>query len=316
MQFTTPVPVPLIPKKITHDSLVFLGGSCFAESMAQKLEYFQFRTITNPFGILFNPLVLLDLFELADSSNEKAFDVFEQHGKWHYFGSHSKLSNTDRSQLELSLQRAVRETKKALESASHFIFTLGTAWVYRHLTSGKIVANCHKVPQQQFEKVLLSPTEVYESVRKLSAIISKWNPSAVQIFTISPVRHIKDGIVGNQRSKANLISGLHSFMEESENQDIVYFPSYEIVLDELRDYRFFATDMLHPSDMAIDYIWERFSQSIMTAETTEVMGNVSFIRKASEHRPFDLNSDSYKRHLELIDKRISALQLQFPHMEF
>ncbi|RYG44530.1 MAG: GSCFA domain-containing protein, partial [Chitinophagaceae bacterium] len=278
MKLTTPVPIVPSLKKIDYNSFVFSAGSCFAENMAQKLEFYQFSGSSNPLGILFHPLALLHLFDTADSGNENFPDTsFFHNEKWHYPGAHSKISNPDRDQLKATLGKALLETRNAFFNATHFIFTLGTAWVYREVATAEIVANCHKLPQHRFEKVLLSAGEIAEAIARLSAIITKHNPSAQQIFTVSPVRHIKDGVVGNQRSKANLISGLHTFLESS-TAEAAYFPSYEILLDELRDYRFYADDLLHPSAMAIEYIWEKFVAAHMEESAVPVMQEVEALR--------------------------------------
>lgn len=316
MQFTTPVRLEKYPCPIDHHSKVFLAGSCFAEHMADKLSYFQFQVTQNPWGILFHPMALLEMFRAAVSNSPDPSRIVFHEDRFHHFDAHSRLSRSERKQLEEALATGLELTRAALSKATHFVFTLGTAWVYRELDSGHVVSNCHKIPQQRFRKELLTTGEIRNAIRELSEIISAHNPEAYQVFTVSPVRHLKDGMVGNQRSKAHLIAGLHDFLDESSQGKISYFPSYEIMMDELRDYRFFGQDMIHPSEVAVDYIWERFSTHYVSQDALQVMEEVGKIRRALQHRPFHPESAAYEKHLQLLKPRILALTERFPHMEF
>jgi len=204
--------------------------------------------------------------------------------------------------------------QNAVAKASHIVITLGTAWVYRHKASGNIVANCHKVPQREFSKELLSPGQIAGSVSNILSMLEKANPKAAVIFTISPVRHLKDGFAENQRSKANLISGLHEVLDAHVGAN--YFPSYEIVMDELRDYRFYATDLVHPNQMAIDFIWERFAESWISGSARPVMDEVAAIRKNLAHRAFNRESESHKNFIATNNLKIASLTARYPHMDF
>ena len=205
------------------------------------------------------------------------------------------------------------ETKRSLETTSNIIITLGTAWVYRHIASKKIVANCHKVPQKEFQKELLITDEIKTSLENCMALVKKVNPNAQFIFTVSPVRHLKDGFVENQRSKAHLITALHQMIN---GNDVSYFPAYEIMMDELRDYRFYGKDMLHPNELAVDYIWEKFRSVWISPDCLSVMEEVDSIQKGLMHRPFNPDSVGHQKFRTSLQAKITYLQEKYPFMKF
>ncbi|RZJ66369.1 MAG: GSCFA domain-containing protein [Flavobacterium sp.] len=314
MQFTTPVSVPKSDFPIDYDSEIISIGSCFAKNMSAKLSHFGFRNIVNPFGILFHPIAIETFLRFAvDGKRFSISDVFCQNERWHCFDAHSDMSGNDAEVLIGNLNSAVSSTREKLETATHFIITLGTAWAYRNITSNELVANCHKVPQKEFSKQLLSVEEIGKSLENCIDLVTSLNPSVRLIFTVSPVRHIKDGVVENQRSKANLISALHSTLEKTRNSH--YFPSYEIIMDELRDYRFYASDMLHPNGVAIDFIWEKFRDGWISASAFPMMEEVDSIRKAKAHRPFNPESEQHKKFLSSLESRIANLRKRLPFVD-
>jgi hypothetical protein len=291
-------------------------GSCFAVNMAEKLDYFKFQNTCNPFGILFHPLAIEKLIDFAVS--QKHFtekDLFFHEERWHSFDAHSDLSNSNKEELVATLNATLRTTNQQLEEATHIVITYGTSWVYRNLERDAIVANCHKVPQKQFKKELLSVDEIRESMGNTMQLIHSINPNCKFIFTVSPVRHIKDGFVENQLSKSHLITAIHDKINP-QLANVNYFPSYEIVMDELRDYRFYAEDMLHPNQVAIDYIWERFSQTYIAEGTLKTQKEVQTIQKGLAHRPFNPNSESHRQFLLKLQNKMRALQRQFPKIQF
>lgn len=328
MELFTRIPIAAAPKPIGFESRVLSLGSCFAVNMAEKLDYFQFRQTVNPFGILFQPLAIEKLVARAVHQQEfTEADIFFANERWQCFDVHSDLSHHDATVFLVRLNEALNALRDGLQQASHIVITLGTAWVYRHVASGNCVANCHKVPQKEFEKELLPVDVIAQSLERISALMASANPSAQLIFTVSPVRHIKDGFVENQRSKAHLITALHAVLDRqfsykppvTSHQPPTtnhYFPSYEIMMDELRDYRFYADDLLHPNPMAIDYIWEKFAASWVSPEAFPVMTEVDAVRKALAHRAFNPETDSYKKFLQTTADKIAVLQSRFPHMAF
>jgi len=254
--------------QIDYSSNILLLGSCFAENIGEKLEYFKFQNTVNPFGILFHPKAIENC--LANAINAKVYseeDLFMHNERWHCFEAHSKLSNSNKESLVSDLNKEVRQSHHLISTASHIIITLGTSWVYRFIETDTIVANCHKVPQKEFLKELLSVDEVVQSLEAIIALIKLENPRVSIIFTVSPIRHAKDGFVENNLSKSHLISGIHHIINKREK--VFYFPSYEIMMDELRDYRFYKDDMLHPSSMAISHIWEGFKTTYGFFEKTK-----------------------------------------------
>jgi hypothetical protein len=318
MQFTTQIPITQGDNKIDYTSRIVSLGSCFAVNIGQKLDYFKFENVTNPFGILFHPAALQKFISFA--INRKQFtedDIFYHNERWHSFDAHSDLSHPDKDTLLANLNAATTSAHANIKTATHILITLGTAWVYRYSQNNELVANCHKVPQKEFTKELLSTTAIKESLQDIIAMLSDANPAAPVIFTVSPVRHIKDGFTQNQWSKANLISALHEVLDtEHQLLNTAYFPSYEIMMDELRDYRFYAEDMLHPNQTAIDYIWERFTQAWVSADAEEIMKTVDTIQKGLKHRSFNPDSAQHAAFLSKLDDKITALQMKYPHISF
>ena len=245
---------------------MLLIGSCFAQNMGAKLEYYKFQQCTNPFGILFHPVAIEKLITRAVNQNWfTSKDVFLQNEQWHCFLAHSKLSNTSEEDLISALNSALEKLRFSLLEASHVVFTFGTAWVYKHLEKDTIVANCHKVPQKNFVKQLLSPDDVSDVLLGIETKLRTINPTCSIINTVSPVRHIKDGLIANSRSKAHLIAGVQEIVSPEKLN--YYFPSYEIMMDELRDYRYYKEDLIHPNQTAIAIIWNAFTGSWICPET-------------------------------------------------
>lgn len=317
MNWTTPVSVEPNPNPIDYHSKIISIGSCFAENIAQKLNDYKFQTLVNPFGILFHPAAINDI--ILRSINEDKFtesDSFFFNDIWQSFAVHSMLNNTDRDAFISNLNKIVAQTNVRIREASHVIITYGTAWVYESVATSKIVANCHKVPSKHFNKKILSVQVIEQLIETLILSILKCSPNVQIIFTVSPVRHIKDGLVENQRSKSSLIAAVHAVLERFKMSNLHYFPSYEILMDELRDYRFYGDDLIHPSSKAVDYIWQRFTASYIAEPAYKTIDEVAKIQKALAHRPFHIDSQAHQQFLQSIEKRIEALILKFPHIKF
>lgn len=316
MKLQTQIPIEKQDRnQIDYDSKVLLLGSCFSENIGNKLNYFKFQTLQNPFGILFHPLAIENL--ITKSINEEVYtdaSVFENNNLWQSFEAHSELSSTQKETVIDNLNTAVTETNQFLKEASHIIITLGTAWVYRHIASDAIVANCHKVPQKKFLKELLSVEEITESLNAIITLVKDVNPKANIIFTVSPVRHLKDGFVENTQSKSHLICGIHQVVDK-RNQTF-YFPSYELMMDELRDYRFYKADMIHPNEVAIDYIWEKFTETWLKEAAFATMKQVDTIQKGLQHKPFQEASEEHQQFLKKLQEKIETIQHQFPFIQF
>jgi len=318
MKLQTIVPLQSSNERIDYQSTLFLIGSCFVENIGRKFQYYQFKTLQNPLGILFHPKAIENFIVRAIGQKAyKAADVFNFNERWHCFDAHSNLSDPSKEQLLSNLNSALLKTRNQLENATHIIITLGTAWVYKNVETQERVANCHKISQKKFTKELLTEVEIEESLKHIISNIRKVNEDVSVIFTISPVRHLKDGFIENQRSKANLISAVGRIMESiSTYKNLHYFPAFEIMLDELRDYRFYAEDMVHPNNLAIDYIWEKFKNVWISEKTEIVMKAVEEIQKGLSHRPFNEDSEQHQLFLKSLNEKISVLNKEFPFMKF
>ena len=318
MQFRTQIPISKSNNPIDYNSKILSVGSCFVENMAQKFDYFKFQNETNPFGIIFNPVSIEKLFSRV--CNEDVFtekDIFFHNERWHSFEVHSDLSNANRQELLETLNKAITETNKQIKKATHIIVTFGTSWIYRNIESTEIAANCHKVPQKQFLKELLSVEVIQKSIQNTIDLIQTLNPNINFIFTISPVRHIKDGFVENQLSKSHLFTALHSALNtEHLKLNTEYFPSYEIMMDELRDYRFYKEDMLHPNQIAIDYIWKLFSENYISQESISMMQEVDEIQKSLRHRSFNPESEQHQKFLAKLQQKMNLLEEKISHIKF
>lgn len=300
---------------IDYHSKIVLFGSCFSEHIAGKFDYYKFQKFNNPFGILFHPLAIENL--IVNAINKKQYtndDLFFYNEQWHCFEAHSKLSNVSKDHLLEALNNRVNTTRNFLIEASHIVITLGTAWAYRQIETDTIVANCHKVPQKQFLKELLPMHVIVESLEAMIVLIRSINPKVTILFTVSPVRHLKDGFIENTQSKSHLISAIHQVVD-SRNR-LHYFPSYEIMLDELRDYRFYKDDMLHPNKLAVNYIWNRFQEVWISDEAKPTMQDVEQIQKGLQHKPFNSNSEAHQLFLQKLSDKQTSLQSVFHHIQF
>ena len=315
MKLTTPIKLSRQNPPINYSSKVLLLGSCFAQNMGAKLEYYKFQQCTNPFGILFHPVAIEKLITRAINQNWfTSKDVFLQNEQWHCFLAHSKLSNTSEEDLISALNSALEKLRFSLLEASHVVFTFGTAWVYRHLEKDTIVANCHKVPQKEFVKQLLSPDDVSDVLLGIETKLRTINPTCSIINTVSPVRHIKDGLLANSRSKAHLIAGVQEIVSPEKLN--YYFPSYEIMIDELRDYRYYKEDLIHPNQTAIHLIWEKFLSSWVASETFEIQKKIAVIQNGLLHIPFNENSKAHIHFKKDLETKISEIKEQLPWATF
>ena len=301
--------------QIDYHSKIGLFGSCFSEHIAEKFEYFKFQKLDNPFGIIFHPLAIEKF--ITNAINEKQYtenDIFFHNEQWHCFDAHSKLSHISKEEVLNSLNVQNKSTLSFLKEASHIVITLGTAWAYRLIENDSFVANCHKIPQKKFLKELLAITTITESLEAIVSLIKSVNSKVSIVFTVSPVRHIKDGFVENTQSKSHLITAIHHIVEP--RKQLFYFPSYEIMLDELRDYRFYKEDMLHPNNLAIHYIWERFQKVWFSDDAKATMNEVEHIQKGIAHRPFNPKSEAHQLFLKQIEDKKELLIERYSFLNF
>lgn len=288
MRFRTEIEIAPLVEGLEHDAKIFALGSCFAESISERLLRSKFSVATNPFGVLFNPLSIASAIERLDDTRAFAVcDIREGKEGFFSFDAHSSLDGKTHTEIFANLNQAVAQGSKALHEADCVILTFGTAWVYER--EGKVVANCHKQSAKEFVRRRLSVEEIVERYRILfdGALRDK-----KVILTVSPVRHVGDGLQENSLSKAILRLAVEQLCEQYENAH--YFPSFEILIDDLRDYRYYADDLAHPSKMAVDYVWERFCEYALTDKAQELLPKIEQVVLAAEHRPFNPESDAHR----------------------
>lgn len=316
MSFFTEINIPEFQWKLDYSKSVMLMGSCFSENIGQKLIDLKFKVDMNPFGILYNPESIANslkiLLEKRIFSEE---DLFHDQGLWNSFYHHSRFSDIDRDSALEKMNSRILSSHEFLKTAEFLIITFGTAWVYEFKKTGKIVSNCHKVPASEFKRFRLGVYEITENYHELLEQIWKINPNLKVIFTVSPIRHWKDGAVENQVSKATLLLSIDRLTSGFGKRQCGYFPSYELMMDELRDYRFYAEDMLHLSPVATDYIFDRFEKVILTKESITVSKSVLKIRKAFEHRPVNPKTNEFKKFIQQNLMRCHQLKTQFPYLD-
>ena len=288
MRFRTEISLTPLAERIDHSAKIFALGSCFAESISERLQRAKFSVTTNPFGVLFNPLSIASAIDrLADTRAFAVCDIREGREGFFSFEAHSSLDGKTQTEIFANLNQAVAQGSKALHDADWVILTFGTAWVYE--CEGKVVANCHKQPASEFERRRLSVEEIVERYRILFDGVLR---DKRVILTVSPVRHLGDGLQENSLSKAILRLAVEELVAKYENAH--YFPSYEILIDDLRDYRYYADDLAHPSKMAVEYVWEHFCEYALTDKARELLPKIEQIVMAAEHRPFNPESDAHR----------------------
>lgn len=302
MKFRTAINIDEIQtskKQIDYDDKIFLIGSCFVEQIGKKLDYYRFQNLINPFGILFNPVSIKKaLSNVINLREYRSNDLILHEERWHSFHHHSIFSHQNKETALEQINKSITTAHTFLQSSRLAIITLGTAWVYRHLASNELVANNHKVPNIAFQKELMSYDEIKKSLIASVDLLQQFNPKIDILFTVSPVLHLKDGMVDASHSKAILIAAIQEVLA---NENVYYFPSYEIQMHDLRDYRFYAKDMLHPNESAVDYIWEIFRKSWIDIEVEPIMKKVEKVQKGLAHKVFNDKSDSHKMFMKKID---------------
>lgn len=307
MQFRTEIFPEPAAKPIGHNSAIVSVGSCFAERMGDRLRHYRFRLLQNPFGIIFHPLPLIAPLQAALQQDDRFASDFIQHqGKWRSLAMHSKLSHHDRSFLETMVQGAQQATRNALAQADLLIITLGSAIGFWHTASARIVANCHKLPQQDFELRTSRLADLKPAYEDFFAQLFAVNPKLQVLLTVSPVRHLRSGIVENAGSKAILRALCHELT--ADHAQVHYFPAWELLMDDLRDYRFYGRDLAHPSEVAEDYVWEKFASTWLKPEAQSINAALDAVFKDLAHRPFDPKSDAHQVFLQKLRTRIDTLR--------
>lgn len=315
MEFRTITDLPKGMPVITHQHKMLMMGSCFAENIGELLVKHKFNCDVNPYGILYNPLSIATAFrQILTGTFYTDKDLFFYGDQYHSYMHHGAFSSNAKAEVLQRINNRLQRAHKEMAQQDYLLITWGTAWVYTLNDTGKVVANCHKLPSKMFNRRRLHINEIVEEYALLLKMMLEQNPTLKVVMTVSPIRHLKDGVHENQLSKATLLLAAAQLQALFPNS-VYYFPSYEIVIDELRDYRFYADDMVHPSNVAIDYIWKCFGKLFFSAETKETVKEVEAIVKALTHKPFDECSEGYKCFLQQIVLKIERLKEKYPYLD-
>jgi len=321
MKFRTEFDIKKLEQSISHKSKLMLVGSCFTENIGEKLLKHKFEVYENPNGILFNPVsvseAIINVIECKEYTIE---DLFNYNEGWHSWQHHSRFSGIT---AEDALQKIIETTREAnafLKKADYILITLGSAWIYTltdkalNAKVGTVAANNHKAPADWFDKRLLRVDQAILVLATMLDRLGAFNPDIKIIFTISPVRHLREGAINNNRSKAVLVQAVHDLLERLGK--LYYFPAYELVIDDLRDYRFFAEDLVHPNYYATQYVWEKFVDSCISENSKKLMQDIAEINNAFNHKPFNATSNQHKSFLENYYDKVNQLQEQHSYLDF
>lgn len=302
--------------RISHKSRILLNGSCFTDTIGQKMQKLLFPVRINPFGVVYNPISILNgLGILLDEDYYTEDDLLFHNELWFSWDHHSSFSGTVKENCLNHINEEIKTSSKHLKKADYLLITFGTAWIYRLKKTGEIVSNCHKLPEKEFERLLLKPKDIVKSWTVFIQELLGKNKKLKIIFTVSPVRHWKDGAHGNQISKSILLLAIDEICKAfPDNTD--YFPAYEIMMDDLRDYRFYADDLLHPNTQAVNYIWEIFQKCYFDKSTLEINKEVEKITLAMNHRVYNEDTDAHRKFREKLAIQTRVLAKKYPFLNF
>ncbi len=299
---------------------LMLIGSCFTENIGDKLSKHKFTVLENPHGILFNPVSVSEA--LSDYISNKVYtesDLFYINESWHSWKHHSRFSGLTKAESLHKINTAIATAHNYLKQADHLVITLGSAWLYTLTEKAAnsipyaVAANNHKAPSDWFQKKLMNPSEAIYLLNELIKSLQVFNPKLTIIFTVSPVRHLREGLVENNRSKSVLIQAVHQLVDTYNH--LYYFPAYELVIDDLRDYRFYAEDLVHPNYQATQYVWEKLVDACMDEETKSLMKEIAEINLAYQHKPFNPSSEKHKQFLNSYLEKTKRLSDKFSYLD-
>lgn len=314
-KFYTEVQIPSFEWKTGYKTPCLFMGSCFTENVGGKMAGLKYPVDINPFGILYNPVSVANgLRFLLQKKKFTEDDLIRHDGLWHSFFHHSRFSSTDAENALQTINSRIESSAALLKNAGFLFLTFGTAWVYEYNLTGQTVSNCHKIPAKEFRRFRLTPGEIVEEYRQLLSGLREVNPRVKVIFTVSPIRHWKDGAIENQRSKATLILAIDQLVRDFGDDFCNYFPAYEIVMDELRDYRFYEEDMIHLSGSGINHIWDLFQTAFIEEESQKISKEVQKIMAATSHRPFNKFTKEHLHFLRQSLQKTERLEQKFQYL--
>ena len=313
--FRTVLPPQKYDFTIDHNDKILLIGSCFTENIGHKLTENKFQTQINPFGILYNPISINDSLQWMLGKNDFKIDQLFQHNDlWHSFSHHGVFSSISSDETLNLINQRLNMARAWIHKLNYLVITFGTIKVYRFKKTGKIVANCHKIPNTEFDSFRYSVGAATQLLSQTFSQLKENNPHLNILLTVSPVRHLKDGLIENQRSKAALIHLCDELI--TELPFVHYYPSYEIMMDDLRDYRFYNSDMIHPSSLAIEYLWQHFRDALFDSTTLKKLQKINAIIKASQHRPLFPMTPQHQKFLQNYLTKIETLKTEYPQLNF
>ncbi len=306
--------LPFSPKRparqIGLKQPVLMIGSCFAEEIGAKMDERRFDTITNPHGILYDPISLgVSLKDCLSAKQYSGKDLHKNNELWYSFSHHGRFSNVSETKCLQHINGEITKAHEQLKKAQWLIITFGSAFVYKHKNSDRFVGNCHKLPAAEFEKVLLGKEQIVADWKIQIEALRKFNPQINILFTVSPVRYVRDGLVENNRSKGILLDTVHTLTEQHAN--CLYFPAYEIVIDVLRDHRFYKEDLVHPNQLAINYVWDKFVSTCCDEGTQKFLEEYEPVLKGLQHRPINENTEAHQKFRIGLQEKIKALEEKY-----
>jgi hypothetical protein len=314
-EFQTKIKMPLFHKQTGYRSPALFMGSCFTENIGKRMAELKFPVDINPFGILYNPVSVANGLQfLLDKKVFIGSDLIKHNGLWHSFYHHGRFSSPDADMALKSINSRIEYSSDFIRNAGILFITFGTSWIYESNATGEAVSNCHKIPEKDFRRFRLSVGEIVEHYRRLLPEIWKVNPQLHVVFTVSPIRHWKDGAIENQRSKSALLLAAEQIINGFGTDLCSYFPAYEIVMDELRDYRFYQEDMIHLSASAINHIWKLFTKALVDAESMNIADKVQKFNTAMNHIPVNTFTDAYLNFLKQTLEKAHQLQENFQYL--
>jgi hypothetical protein len=316
MRFRTELSAIPTPFYIDYHTPILAIGSCFTENIGSQLRGVQIPVWVNPFGIIYNPISLANTINyLMTDAYFDENNLFKINGLWHSWQHHGQFSGGDKFEVLNKINQHISESRDFLKKTNRLIITLGTAYVFTEKTTRQIVANCHKAPPQYFEHRRLSVEEIVNSFKDILIKINTLLPDIQVIMSISPIRHIRDGLIENNRSKAVLHLAIDALSHAFNN--VTYFPAYELVVDDLRDYRFYEADMIHPNAQAIDYIWQYFTHTYFNENTKTIMREVQKINTMQAHRPLHgASTEGYQQFVNNLNRKKEELMERYPFLSF
>jgi hypothetical protein len=314
MDFRTKIQIPPADFKINHKHKLMFLGSCFSDNIGEQCLEHKFQAVSNPFGVLYNPVVIADHIRRMLYNDVIVPELHKSGELWFDYRFHGSFSHPDKTTVANNITKAFDKAKTHFKKTDVLFITWGTSFVYRLNATGETVANCHKQPPTYFIREKLTVDAIVTDYSDSMNAIIKRNPDLRIVFTVSPVRHLKEGFVENQRSKAVLLLAIEAL--EKKFPQVSYFPSYEIMMDDLRDYRFYNRDLKHPSQEAVDYLWKRFSETCFDHETEQLNGKIRKIRDAYHHRMLFPQTAEAKKFAQTQLMHIEALQKTHPFIDF